>query len=64
MNKKYKRQYVIKSEKGDHLFIANSKRGLVGLLATVVDNNLIDLKNQSIEIWDKEELEKVSGIII
>ena len=56
------KEYIIKSEKGDHIFHAKSKRGLVGLIATIVDNNLIDLNKQYIEIWDKNELEKASGI--
>lgn len=62
MNQK-KVKYIIKSEDGKSIWIAKSKRGLIGILATIFDNNLINLKKNYIEIWDAEELERASGIL-
>jgi len=56
------KEYTIKSEDGKVVYFANSKRGLVGILTTIIDNNLIDLKKNCIEIWQTSELEKASGI--
>ena len=57
-----KRKYTIKSGDGKKMYFVGSKRGLIGFLTTVVDNNLINLEKDYIEIWQTNELEKASGI--
>jgi len=41
---------------------AMSKRGLIGILKSIIDNNLYDLKSDPITIWDKEVFENQSGL--
>lgn len=54
------KQFIIFTNTGQHT--AKSKKGLIGLLKAIIDNNLYDLKNDPITIWDWEVFKKQSGI--
>lgn len=54
------REFVVFTNKGGH-YIAKSKRGLIGILKTIVVNNLYDLNNDPITIWDRGVFEDQSG---
>ena len=63
MPKKSNHQFIIFTNKtGVSAWTANSKRGLIGILKCIIDNNIYDISQDPITIWDKKVFEKQSGI--
>lgn len=55
------KEFIVFTNKGH--WVAKSKKMLIGALKTIVDNNLYDLANDPITIWDRKVFEKQSGIL-
>ena len=62
-NNNSKHKFLIFTNKGDFsTWKANSKRGLIGILKCIIDNNLYDISQDPITIWGFKVFEKQSGI--
>lgn len=64
MTKKIKKtEFIIfTNNQNSPQFFAISKRGLIGMLKVIIDNNLYDISQDPITIWDRKVFEKQSGI--